>query len=493
MSTHDSQASARSEGDDRAFDPALTRLAIVAIVGSFASLMDSTIVSVAMNTFAQTFHSPLSTVQWVFTGYLLALTMVIPLTGWAIEHFGAKAVWMASISMFLVGSVLSAMAWSDTSLIAFRVIQGLGGGMILPIAQSMLVQAAGPRRIGRVMAVLGMPAQLAPVIGPVVGGILVDRLSWRWLFYINIPICLVALALSLSYVPAGERRSGQKLDVIGTMLLSPSMACLVYGLSVVESSGKGFGSATALTWLGIGVVLLLLYIAHSLRPGVSAIIDVRLFKVRSFSAASALMFLYGVSLFGAMFLLPLYYTQARAQGTLAAGLLLAPQGAGAMFAMLFVGQVTDRIGPRPIILVGTLVASVGTLPYAFVGHHPNEILLGTALLVRGFGLGATIVPLNAAAYQGLGRGDVPRATGAINIILRIGASFGVAVLAIILQRQIAGHGAGEAGLSSAFGNTFAWTLILTTAALVPVLLLPGRPAQARSPQPVPVEESRAAK
>ncbi|MEV4053666.1 DHA2 family efflux MFS transporter permease subunit [Amycolatopsis sp. NPDC049688] len=471
-------------------DRRLVMLALTTLVGGFATLLDSTIVSVAINSLGNQFGSPLSTIQWVITGYLLALTMVIPLTGWAIERFGARPMWVASLALFLAGSALCGFAWSATSLIVFRVVQGFGGGMILPIAQTIVVQAAGPRRIGRVMSMIAIPAQLSPILGPVVGGLIVDSLSWRWLFFINVPIVLAAMIMSIFYIPAGAHAESKKLDVLGLVLLSPALATLVYGLSL--AGHNGFGDSGALTWLIIGAVLLVAYIVHSLRPRIHAIIDVRLFRSRSFTAASMLQFLFGVSMFAAMFLLPLYYTQARGQSALAAGLLLAPQGAGTLIALSLVGKLTDRINPRPIILVGMLVASIGTIPYVFVGQSGNEFLLGAALLVRGMGLGAAVIPLSAAAYQGLGKADVPRATSAVNIIQRIGSSFGTAVLAVVLEQRIAVHGATGAGKALAFGDTFVWTLVLTGAALIPALLLPGRPEpDPAEPAPRPAEEDTA--
>ncbi|MGH3169993.1 MAG: MFS transporter, partial [Trebonia sp.] len=184
-----------NSSDDR-LDPALIKLGLTVVVGAFASLLDSTIVSIAINTLGRDFHTSLSTIQWVLTGYLLALSMVIPLTGWAVGRFGQKNMWIISVTLFTVASVLSGLAWSAASLIAFRVLQGISGGMILPIAQTIVVRAAGPRRIGRMMGIIAVPSQLAPVIGPVVGGVIVDYLSWRWLFFLNVPIGLAGLALS---------------------------------------------------------------------------------------------------------------------------------------------------------------------------------------------------------------------------------------------------------------------------------------------------------
>jgi EmrB/QacA subfamily drug resistance transporter len=474
-----------SSSDDR-LDPALIKLGLTVVVGAFASLLDSTIVSIAINTFARDFHTSLSTIQWVMTGYLLALSMVIPLTGWSIARFGRKTMWMVSLSLFMGASVLSGLAWSAGSLIAFRVLQGLGGGMILPIAQTIIVQAAGPKRIGRMMGIIAVPSQLAPVIGPLVGGVIVANASWRWLFFINVPICLIGLALSVRYVPGDTGRAAQKLDVLGLALLSPGLAGVVYGLS--QSATLGFANQGVLIWLIAGLALIAAYVVHALRTKLAAIIDVHLFRYRSFSIASILMFLFGLSLFGVMFLLPLLYTQAYGNSALRAGLLLAPQGAGALLAFFVVGKLADRFDGRPIILICLAIATLGTIPYLFIGAHVNDALLGISLFVRGIGLGGVNIPLNTVAFQGLERPAIPGASSAVNIIMRIGGSFGTAVLAVVLQRQFADHAASTAGRAAAFATTFGWTLVFTAAALIPALFVPRRPrpaVAAPSPQPAP--------
>src|SRR3954465_15776489 len=226
-------------------DRRLAAISSVVILGAIMSILDTTIVNVAIDALGRAFHAPLSTVQWVSTGYMLALATVIPLTGWGSERFGTKRLFLLSVFLFLVGSALCGAAWSAESLIFFRVIQGLGGGMIMPVGMTIMTQAAGPQRVAGVMSVIGVPMLLAPVIGPVLGGWLVDDVSWRWIFYVNIPVGILALVLAFRILETDRPQRHPKLDVLGLALLSPGLAALVYGLAETASNG-GLAAPTVL-------------------------------------------------------------------------------------------------------------------------------------------------------------------------------------------------------------------------------------------------------
>jgi EmrB/QacA subfamily drug resistance transporter len=461
-------------------DPSLLKLTAIVLVGVVVVQLDTTIVAVAIDTLGRDLNAGLTTIQWVSTGYLLALALVLPLAGWSIERFGAKRMWMISLSCFLAGSILSGVAWSAGTLISFRILQGAGGGLLIPIGRAIIAQAAGPRRLGRLMGAMGVPLMLAPVIGPVVGGLLLDSVSWRWIFLVNVPVCAAGLLLAWRGMPNQTTRDRHPLDVVGLALLSPALATIVYGLSEAGQHG-GFANAGVLVPIVVGAALLAGFGYHALRTTAVPIIDLRLFRLRSFTAAASLMFLAGLSVFGGMILLPLYYQQARGQSALDAGLLLAPQGLGVMVALPIVGRLTDRIGPRPIVLVGMALATLGTLPYTQVGPDTSELLLGVSLVVRGAGLGAVFVPTLAASYHGLRAAAIPRATTTAQIAQQIGASFGTATLAVVLEQQAANHAAaGPSGLATAFGHTFWWAVGFTALALVPALFLPSA-----RPEPAP--------
>jgi EmrB/QacA subfamily drug resistance transporter len=452
--------------EDR-LDPALLKLALILVVGAMAPLLDSTIVNVAVNTLGRDLHTSLAAVQWVITGYLLALAMAIPATGWLVGRFGAKRMWMIALTVFLAGSMLCGLAWNTGSLIAFRVLQGAGGGLMLPILQTLLLRAAGGRRLGRLMGTITIPALVGPILGPVIGGLIVGGASWRWIFYVNVPVCVVALVLAWRGLPPdGPRDRGHRLDLLGLALLSPALASVIYGLSQVGTRG-GFTHPAVITPLALGVVLLVAFVTHALRAS-EPVVDLRLFRVRSFAASSTLLFLSGLSMFGAMLLLPLYYQRVRGQGVVAAGLLMAPQGLGSLLTRGPLGTLIDRVGPRPVVLAGTALTALGTLAYTQAGPHTSELLLAVSLVVRGAGLSGATIAVMAAAYQGLDPADIPHASSATRIMQQVGGSFGAAVLAVVLTRQFAGR----TSAAAAFDRAFWWSLAFTALAVVPAFLLP---------------------
>jgi EmrB/QacA subfamily drug resistance transporter len=455
-------------------DPAVLKLAGILVLGALAPLLDATIVNVAIHTLGAELHASVPVVQWVSTAYLLALAMAIPLTGWGVDRFGGKRMWLTALGLFLAGSVLSGLAWNVGSLIAFRVVQGIGGGLMLPVLQTLLMRAADRRRLGRLMAVITLPALLGPILGPVAGGLIIDHLSWRWIFYLNVPICVLAALLAWWGIPADSHRNAHRLDVIGLLLLSPALAAVIYALTQVGAYG-GFGHIAVLVPLSVGGALLAAFTYHALRIA-SPLIDLRLFGTRSFTASSALLFSSGLALFGAMLLLPLYYQQFRGDSVVATGLLLAPQGLGSLLAR-GAGGLTDRIGPRPVILGGIALTALGTMPFTLADQHTNAWILGVALITRGAGLSAVNMAVMVGAYRDLRHDQIPHASSTTRIAQQLGGSFGTAVLAVILQRQLIDHP------GAAYGHTFTWALAFTALAVIPALALPTFRRETAPPPP----------
>lgn len=435
-------------------DGPLIRMGLVLATGAALATLDATIVNVGIDTLAAHLHSPVSTIQWVATGYLLAVAVGIPLSGWATDRFGGRTVWIVAVLLFVAGSLGSGLAWSVPSLIAFRILQGLGGGMIEPVTQSMMAQAAGPKRVGRVMGVLAIPLMLGPIVGPIVGGAIIDNLDWRWMFLINVPIGLAVVLFALRFVPRQPSDGRQRLDLLGLVLLGAGFALLLYTLG-------------QFSWptLILAALLLAGYGIHARRSTVPPLIALQLFTHRGFTAVAATLFLVGAAVFGSMFLIPLYYQNIQHQDALAAGLLLALMGLGGIIGMPIAGRLSDRIGARCIVPIGVVLILAGTVPYLWANADANQLWLAVALFTRGLGLSATVAPALASIYRFVPPASAARATAAVYILNQLGGALGIALLSLIL------HASASTGTPS-FGTAFAAMLALTAIALVTSLLLP---------------------
>jgi EmrB/QacA subfamily drug resistance transporter len=495
------------EGDaGGGLDRGVLAVAGVVVLGAIMSILDVTVVNVAINDLAKEFNTPLATIQWVATGYTLALATVIPITGWASARFGTKRLYMISIGLFVIGSMLAGVAWSAESLIAFRVLQGLGGGMIMPAGMTILTQAAGPQRVGQVMSIVGVPMLLGPILGPIIGGYLVDDVSWRWIFFINLPIGIVALLLSARILKRDEPKRTERLDFIGLILLSPGLASLIYGVAR-GAEMKDFLKTEPLVFTVVGAVLALGFVVRALNAQ-NPLIDLRLLKRRSVAAASGTMVLFMIAFMGAMLLLPLYYQTVRGEGALQSGLLLAPQGLGAMVTMPIGGKLTDRIGPGRVVLVGMVVVVLSVSGFAAILEADTSYwALGGTLFVMGLGMGMTMMPTMAAAIQTLVHDEVPRASTMLNIIQQVSSSIGTAMISVLLANRLASELGGGAGgeigstekvppaimekiagpMADAFQHTYWYSAGLLLLAFLPALLLPRKkPETAAVDAPMPM-------
>ena len=451
----------------------LIRLALVVVLGGLAPLLDTTIVNVGLQTLERDFHVTTAAVQWVTTAYLLALAITVPVTTWATARFGARRMQLAGLIIFVIGSVAAGFSWSLGSLIFFRALLGVGAGIIQPLVQTILVRAAGPKKLGRVITIVTLVTLIAPIAGPLVGGAILANFSWSLIFFVNVPFCLAAVILGAIYIPKAQADPARRLDLVGLVMLAPALVGILYSLTTIATNaGDATASGTAITWtvLIASVVLLAAFIVWSLRRGAASLIPLAVFRIRSFASASGVLFFSGLSLYGALFLMPLFFQQVREQGALIAGLLLALQGVGSL-ATRWVGSVVDRIGARPIAIAGILLCALATIPFAFAGAHSTEVILAISLIVRGGGLSAANIAVAAGAFKNVPREEVPAASAIVRLLQQLGGSLGVAVLAVIL---VAGAGAGAAHPVAGFQLAFTWSIILSAAALIPAFLLPGK-------------------
>jgi EmrB/QacA subfamily drug resistance transporter len=471
-----SQAPPIAQAYPEKIDGPVLKIAGVVVLGAIMSILDITVVSVALPTFQTVFDATYATVAWTMTAYTLALATVIPLTGWAADRFGTKRLYLTALFLFTSGSVLCAIATSIEMLIAFRVLQGLGGGMLMPLGMTILTRAAGPDRIGRLMAVLGIPMLLGPISGPILGGWLIDIASWHWIFLINLPIGIAALAYALRVLPKDRPSETEPFDFMGMLLLSPGLALFLFGVSSIAEGGEG-ASFGPRVWVSatIGVLLIVTFVLHALRAE-KPLIDLRLFKNRRLTIATVSMFVFVIAFMGAGLLFPSYFLQVRGETTLMAGLLIAPQGLGAMVTMPIAGILADKVPIGRTVPIALLVMASGFFVFTQVGADTSYLVLCSALFVMGLGMGGTMMPIMTSALKSLTNSEVARGSTLVNIIQQIGGSIGTAVLAVVLTNQLTSTPSGPVEplefLADGFGATFTVAFVLILLALVPVAFLP---------------------
>lgn len=417
-------------------DAAVLKVAGVVVLGAIMSILDITVVNVALRTLQVDFAKdgvPLaySDVAWTVTGYTLALATVIPLSGWAADRFGTKRLYMAAIGLFTAGSVLCAAATSIEMLVAFRVLQGLGGGMLMPLGMTIMTRAAGPKRMGRLMAVLGIPMLLGPIFGPILGGWLIDHYSWHWIFLINLPIGLVALVYARFALASDRPHPSESFDWVGVLLMSPGLALFLYGVSSIPGEG-GIGHAKVLVPGLVGLALIVGFVVYSFRPA-HPLLDFRLFRNRNLTVAIITMFIFAAAFFGGLLLVPQFLQQVQGETPLSAGWLMAPQGVGAMLTMPVAGALVDRFPVGRIVPFGLLLITGGMFALTQIeadSSHWGFII--PVLFVMGLGMGGTMMPIMTSALKTLKHHDVARGTTLLNITQQIASSVGVATFSVIL-------------------------------------------------------------
>lgn len=461
--------------------PAVPRSAIVTalvlVVGGLAVIFDSTIMSIALKTLSVDLDVPVSTIQWVTTAYLLALGVAIPLVGWAQARIGGKRLWMLALTIFLVASIACSLAWDAPSLIAFRVVQGIGGGLMMPLMATLAIQQV-PRGVGlgRLMAMVSLPAALGPILGPTTGGLILNYLDWRWIFWVNVPFCVVGLLLAWRFVPSDRPTGRPRLDWVGLLLVSPGLVGVLYGLSNVSQDG-GFGRVDVWAPAVAGVVLLTAFVLTQVRRPTGALVDVGLLRRRPVASSTAVMFLSGASLYGAMLLLPLFFQVVHGTDALGAALLLIPQGVGALLSRTLAGRLTDAIGARAVAIGGFVVMGLATVPFALADASTSQWWLAAVLVVRGFGMGAVMIPVMSVAYVGLELDEIPHASIITRLAQQVGGAFGTALLAVILESAVSGaHSAAD--LAAGFDVAFWWAVGFTVVAVGVCIALPAKPAAA---------------
>ncbi|MFI5715496.1 DHA2 family efflux MFS transporter permease subunit [Nocardia sp. NPDC051750] len=462
-------------------------VALVLVVGSIMATLDQTIVNVAINRLSAEFAAPLATIQWVSTGYALAVAGVVPVAAWAMGRFGAKRLYLAAVTIFSIGSLLAGAAWNIESLIAFRVLQGFGGGLLMPVGMTVLLRAASPERLGRAMSTMGLAILVGPLAGPVLGGYLIDEMSWRWMFFVNVPVAVVVLLLAVRVFPADESQPRRRIDTVGLALMSPGLALLIYGVTAAgEHGGLPFGQVVLPLLLGAVLVAVFVHRGFTVPQ---PLLDLRILRRREVGAASALLGLFAAGYFGAMLLQPLYFQVVRGESALVAGALGIPFALASGITMQVAGRLIDRFPPGRYLPVSITVGIVGFLLFrAQLDTDASYWGLCAAMLLMGAGGGGTMMPAITTATRALTPEQQAGGSTTVNLISTTAMAVGTAVVAVVLSvlLPISGglqalHGLGPAehaalapALAEAFRDAYLIAPILMALAVIPALLLPRR-------------------
>ncbi|EKF17192.1 DHA2 family efflux MFS transporter permease subunit [Nitratireductor pacificus] len=431
------------------------KIAAVTGAGAFMAMLDSTVVNLALETIRADFGASLSLIQWIATVYLIALAISLPAAAFLGNRFGYGRLWAGSLAGFVAASVLCAVAPGPLSLIGARFLQGLAGGLMVPAGQAVIGAAAGPKQLGRIMGALGLVVALGPAIGPALGGLLLDHASWRWLFWINVPVGVAALILARGLVPGGERDDTRRLDVRGLFLLGAGLPLLLYGATEIGAEGAG---ARNLLVVAAGLLLAAGFVLGA-RRSQQPLIDLGLLRRPVFATATAITGLTGINMYGGLLLLPLYLQVVAGRDTVETGFLLLAMGLGSALALPVGGMLTDRFGAGRVSFAGVLALLVSTVPF-LLPSPPAAALLAPVLVLRGVGMALGQMPAMSAAYAAARKSEMGDAATLVNIVQRLGGAIGAVGVVVVLAQ---GH--------DAAGYVWAFALLAAVSALTMVLAM----------------------
>ena len=437
-------------------------VAVIFVLGMFMEIMDMTIVNVAIPTLQATFKTTGSGIEWVVIGYLLSIAVWIPSSGWIGDKFGTKRTFLFALFMFTLASVLCGQANSIGELIAFRILQGIGGGMLTPVGTAMLFRAFPQDERARASTVLIIPTVIAPALGPIVGGILIDQLSWRWIFYVNVPIGIAGFVFGLLYLQESKEPTAGRFDIAGFVLAATGLAGILYGLS--QAPDKGWTSiAVLITGVG-GLLLLVATVVVELRID-QPMLALRLYKDRMFRNANMVNSLSYASFSAFLFLLPQFLQSLLGYSALKSGLTTFPQAIGVIIASQFVGKLYHTVGPRRLVAFGLFFVSVSNIPFVFVTLGVDQWSIRGLMFVRGLSMAFAFVPLQAATYASIAKSDTGRASAIFSTQRQASAAIGVAILSTLLLTRLhnlSGPNGPTPGIRlAAFHAAFAGSIVIS--------------------------------
>lgn len=412
----------------RTLDPRIS-VAVVYVAAQFMSIMDSTIVNVALPALASEFHVSTASIDAVVVGYLISLAVFIPASGWLGDRWGTKRVFLFALAVFVLASALCGVAQSFQQLVLFRALQGVGGGLLTPVGMAMLFRTFPPEQRVRASGILIIPTVIAPALGPVLGGFLVDTLSWRWVFYVNVPIGLAALLFGLIFLHEHREMQPGRFDLLGFLLAGSGFPLLMYALS--QGPARGWATPAVLGSAIAGVLLLVAFVVVELRAP-EPMVQIRLFGNRLFRTAASVSVVASAAFLGVLFLVPLFLQQARGASAFASGLTTFPEAIGVLLSSQIVSRLYPYVGPRRLGAVGLFVVAVMMACLSLVGLETSAWVVRVLMFFIGAGMVCSFLPMQAAAFATISHSATGRASTLYNAQRQIGAAVGVALLSSVL-------------------------------------------------------------
>ncbi|RAS87106.1 MDR family MFS transporter [Priestia endophytica] len=427
---------------DKVKEPGLPKEILTAAwaiaLAAIAPMLDSTMVNIAIDKLNKDFNTTLDTIQWSITGYVLALAIAGPVSGWLMNKFNGKKIFIGAVIAFGVTSVLAGISWNISSFVFFRLLQGFSAGIITPIMSTLLVKTAGPENLGKVIAIVSTPMILGPILGPVIGGFIVQVASWHWIFFINVFIVLIAVPFMMKTIPDFKPfNKDSKLDVFGVINLSLMSATVIYGITKAARHAS-FNNSETILWMGIGLSLAVIYFIYNRIRKNQTVLPMNLFAHKSFTASSIGLLLANIAILGPMLILPLFFQNFRHFTAIEAALALIPQGVGMLVTRPLIGKMIDKIGAKYVVMVSLVLSLIGSIPLIFITDKTSMIWISIVLFIRGTSIGGINLPLTSDAYTGLDSKQLPEASIGINIIENLGSSFGSAVIATVVANAVQG-------------------------------------------------------
>ncbi len=415
-------------------------LASIVILGVFMSILDQTIVNIAIPRLETAFGADIHSTQWVLTAYILTQGIITPTSAYFSERFGIKRFYIASLAAFTLGSALCGISWNLSALIFFRILQGAGGAALLPLSITLLFREFPPQERGTAMGFFGIPTLLAPALGPTLGGYLVTYTDWQAIFFINVPIGIIAIILSSIYLRSSQPETGKRFDFPGFFFAALGLGTLLYALS--DASTDGWGSTVVIGCLVVGAISLTIFVLLELsiirREG-QPLLDLRVFLNGPFRASTIATVFVTFSLFGGIFLLPIYLQNIRSLSAFQAGIILLPQALASMVAVLIGGRLVDRIGVRAVVIPGLIILAFATWQLTSITAYSPYGWFQIILVLRGLALGMCMQPLIVASLSEIGPRMLPQASAMSTVTRSIASSLGIAVLATLVQTQSKVH------------------------------------------------------